>query len=395
MSAALLSKLKWTPVGLFGIAVIHYLASIHPAYDATTQLASKLKPASWSPSSTAGLELDAWSSRVKGSRPAANTTVRANAAFVMLTRNGDLWDMLRSIRSMEDRFNSRYNYPYVFLNEVPFDDQFIKHTTALCSGKTYYGLVSNDDWKVPDSIDRDRAAQVRYQMQQDGVIYGGSESYRQMCRFESGYFFRQPLLDQFDYYWRIDPNVKFFCDLDYDPFMFMQQHNKTYGFTISLYEYKETIKTLWDTTKDFMKAHPEHIARNNMIDWLQKDDGTYNLCHFWSNFEIGKLDFFRSQAYLDYFNYLDQAGGFYYERWGDAPVHSIAVSLMQEKNQLHFFSDIGYRHEPFQHCPNGRETDPARCDCNPNSSDNFEWHGYSCTALYHKLQGTGKTIDNH
>ena len=32
------------------------------------------------------------------------------------------------------------------------------------------------------------------------------------------------------------------------------------------------------------------------------------------------MRFLRSQAYIDYFNYLDQAGGFYYERWGDAPV---------------------------------------------------------------------------
>jgi hypothetical protein len=47
-------------------------------------------------------------------------------------------------------------------------------------------------------------------------------------------------------YWRIDPNIKFFCDVrrpagspsllistqvDYDPFLFMQQNNKKYGFT--------------------------------------------------------------------------------------------------------------------------------------------------------------------
>jgi hypothetical protein len=36
------------------------------------------------------------------------------------------------------------------------------------------------------------------------------------------------------------------------------------------------------------------------------------------SFEIGSLQFLRSQAYLDYFNYLDKAGGFSYERWGDA-----------------------------------------------------------------------------
>lgn len=39
------------------------------------------------------------------------------------------------------------------------------------------------------------------------------------------------------------------------------------------------------------------------------------------------------------------------KRWGDAPIHSIAAALFAGKNQLHFFRDIGYRHEHFQHGP--------------------------------------------
>jgi hypothetical protein len=33
----------------------------------------------------------------------------------------------------------------------------------------------------------------------------------------------------------------------------------------------------------------------------------------WSNFEIADLEFWRSEAYTKYFEYLDSAGGFYYE----------------------------------------------------------------------------------
>jgi alpha 1,2-mannosyltransferase len=43
-------------------------------------------------------------------------------------------------------------------------------------------------------------------------------------------------------------------------------------------------------------------------------------CHYWSNFEIADLRWFRSPEYIAYFDYLDKVGGFYYERWGDAPV---------------------------------------------------------------------------
>ena len=33
----------------------------------------------------------------------------------------------------------------------------------------------------------------------------------------------------------------------------------------------------------------------------------------WSNFEIGDMDFWRSPIYSEYFKFLDEKGGFYYE----------------------------------------------------------------------------------
>lgn len=81
------------------------------------------------------------------------------------------------------------------------------------------------------------------------VIYGHSVPYRNMCRFNSGYFYRHELLNDYDYYWRIEPGVKYHCDLQYDPFLYMQKHKKKYGWTISLLEYEATIKTLWEETR--------------------------------------------------------------------------------------------------------------------------------------------------
>jgi len=77
------------------------------------------------------------------------------------------------------------------------------------------------------------------------------------------FFFRHPLLADYDYYWRIEPSIKLFCDIGklplaskshelisaYDPFLIMQDEKKVYGFTLSLYEYIETIPTLWDAVK--------------------------------------------------------------------------------------------------------------------------------------------------
>lgn len=48
------------------------------------------------------------------------------------------------------------------------------------------------------------------------------------------------------------------------------------------------------------------------------------------------MSFFRGKAYSQYFDHLDRAGGFFYERWGDAPVHSIALGLFEDKSKIHW-----------------------------------------------------------
>ncbi|KAG8916292.1 alpha 1,2-mannosyltransferase 2.4.1, partial [Tulasnella sp. 408] len=182
--------------------------------------------------------------------------------------------------------------------------------------------------------------------------------------FNSGFFFRHPLMLKYDYYWRIEPGVKYFCDLDYDPFLFMQDNKKVYGFTISLYEFSETIETLWQTVKDFMHKYPDLISEDNAMRFLSDDGGeTYNLCHFWSNFEIGDMNFWRSPAYMTFFEHLEKAGGFYYESVGTPSS-----------------SDIGYKHDPFMHCPTGLAHTKGKCWCDQKES--FDYDGYSCHVKY-------------
>jgi len=39
------------------------------------------------------------------------------------------------------------------------------------------------------------------------------------------------------------------------------------------------------------------------------------------------------------------------DKWGDAPVHSLAAALLLEPTEIHHFTDFGYEHAPFQYCP--------------------------------------------
>lgn len=241
------------------------------------------------------------------------------------------------------------------------------------------------------------------------IQYADVVSYHKMCRWNSGMFYRHPALATTRYYWRVEPKVHFFCDVDYDVFRYMQDHNKTYGFTINLYDDPQSIPSLWPETEKFLAQHPEYLHKNNAMDWVtdkmrrplhNANANGYSTCHFWSNFEIADMEFWRSPAYEDYFNHLDRAGGFFYERWGDAPVHSIGLGLFEDKSKIHWsvlpltlnlyskggvdteprrFRDIGYQHIPFFNCPNspkckgcqtGLLTDGEKFlfkeDCRPN-----------------------------
>jgi len=321
---------------------------------------------------------------VPESEPSDPLPRRANAALIMLARNSEIESVAYSMKQLEDRFNKQYNYPWVFLNDEPFTEEFINRTKILTNGNASYGLIPREHWVQPDWIDEAKASSNRWHLIIENVLYGGSVSYRNMCRFNSGFFYRHELLQPYRYYWRVEPDVRFYCDIDYDPFLKMQEEGKVYGFTMALKEFEKTIPTLWSTVKSFIARNPESIHPDNALGFLSEDFGqSYNLCHFWSNFEIADMEFWRNETYSKFFDYLDNSGGFYYERWGDAPVHSIAASLFLPKDKLHFFTDIGYKHSIFQHCPQGKEHTRGKCWCDPQ--DNFDHTDYSCIPHFEKL----------
>ena len=84
----------------------------------------------------------------------------------------------------------------------------------MTRSQVHFHLIPASDWDYPSNINLTRAAEERKRMENDNVIYGGSEPYRKMCRFNSGLFYRQSILESYDYYWRVEPGVDFYCDID-------------------------------------------------------------------------------------------------------------------------------------------------------------------------------------
>lgn len=318
-------------------------------------------------------------------RASSANYLRENATFLVVCRNDEVYDLLESIQIIHDRFNNRYNYDWVFLNDKPFDVEFMKIVTQFIpQGLIKFGQIPPEHWSYPLWINQTLAAQNRQQLDEMGVVYGKSESYRHMCRYFLGFFYKHPLLSNYRYYWRIEPGIKLFCDINYDVFRFMRERELKYGFTLSMFEYNQTIPSLWAHVNDFVEQRAVQ-PDPQLVQFIQNDDEhkSYNLCHFWSNFEVADLEVFRNENYQSFFDYLDSTGGFYYERWGDAPVHTIGISLFQQPKDIWWFEDIGYYHSPYLQCPlNEVLRTKNRCSCNPDADFSFSF--LSCTA--HMLQ---------
>ncbi|KAH9831110.1 glycosyltransferase family 15 protein [Teratosphaeria destructans] len=313
---------------------------------------------------------------------------RINATLLSLVRNKELSQLVQSMRDLERTWNHKFNYPWTFINDEEFTEEFKKVTRVNTNAEVRYLVIPKEHWEIPSWINNDLMEESANILQEQRVQYAHLKSYHQMCRWNSGFFYKHPDLLDMQYYWRVEPNVHFFCDVDYDVFRYMQDHNKTYGFTVNLYDSPQSIASLWPETIKFLADNKHLLHPNNAMDWLVDKDrrpehnlqaNGYSTCHFWSNFEIANMDFWRSAPYEAYFEHLDRAGGFFYERWGDAPVHSIALGLFEDKNKIHWFKDIGYQHIPFFNCPNspkckgcvkGRFTDGEawlnKEDCRPN-----------------------------
>jgi mannosyltransferase len=169
------------------------------------------------------------------------------------------------------------------------------HQLIFSAANVSIELIPKEHWDAPSWIDEELFQESARILQENDIQYGSMKSYHQMCRWNSGLFYKHPALANTQFYWRVEPNVHFFCDVDYDVFRYMADHNKTYGFTINLYDAPQSIPTLWPETTKFIAQHPEYLHENNAMNWLtdsarrpehnMRANG-YSTCHFWSNFEI-------------------------------------------------------------------------------------------------------------
>ena len=112
----------------------------------------------------------------------------------------------------------------------------------------------------------------------------------------------------------------------------MRDNKLKHGFNMNILDDTRSFAPLWSETRDFITAYSKFISQKQ-LEWLLDPETDYecNNCQFFSNFEIGDLGFFRSKENEKYFDWLDKHGGFHYERFGDASIHTLSAAMFAPK----------------------------------------------------------------
>ncbi|KAI8975196.1 nucleotide-diphospho-sugar transferase [Mycotypha africana] len=295
------------------------------------------------------------------------TELPARGVVYLLVRNEDLPKVRLTMREFLDRMKATTNvrnntYPWVFLSAQKFTPDFKKYVSSMIPSdefkgrRVFFGQIDLEAWSSPEWIDTTRTEEgiMKQILAQQSLKNVDSLTKKQKMRYQTGLFFYHPLFDNVEYVLRLEPGASFPCDITTDPFETMKKKNKKLGM------------------HSFLNSSFILPAHETIHPWLfnsYNETVQYNFCHFSTAFEMVNLDFLKSEQYSKFFQYLDLVGGFFYERWSDGAIRTIAASLFLQKDNIHFFNNIGYSYANTQHCPfDNKSMDQCLCDMKQNTN---------------------------
>tara|TARA_B100000315_G_C14557247_1_gene578764 strand:+ start:1161 stop:2048 length:888 start_codon:yes stop_codon:yes gene_type:complete len=252
--------------------------------------------------------------------------------YISGSERQDIVDLRRSLKLLEKNFNSRFQYPIIIFHEG-FPERVQRELKRGLESQVRFEKIT---LSVPVFLDEDEIVR-----QVEGKPW--SIGYLNMIRWCSIDFFLHPAMDDFDWYWHFDTDSFLIGKVDYDVFKFMEENNLLYGYQTMMKESDYACESFWETTEHYVSS------RGIRPTFLKKhmNGSAWDQSYYYADFEISRLDFWRSDQYRDYFDYIDKTGGIYRYRWGDTLIHTMAVFMFMDEKQTHQFTDLDWRHQGY------------------------------------------------
>lgn len=328
----------------------------------------------------------------------ANKGYRPKAAMIMYIADSSLEDVISTISNIQDKFNNLFEYPWIIisLDGSEYDNSnFIDSVNSLTDSHAAFVTVDEYEfWSVPDWIDNDKYSASRVDL--SDIQYGDSQNFRHTSRYFTHGLFKETFMKDLDWYWRIEPGSKLFCELDYDIFRFMQDEFKVFAFGTMDHANERTTANLFKIYEEYSKENDDRYAKHSLLRklLLDEDEKKFSLCEFDVSFSIVNMDFWRSKQYTKFFQILDKNGGIFYNRWSADFIQTVAAVMLLPQDEIQFFSEIGYE-DPKRNvyvCPfDDSAWKRMKCNCDPGNDRTFSKK--TCMEKYYSHQGLGKPDD--
>ena len=253
-------------------------------------------------------------------------------------------------------FNKKFKYPIIILHEGDYTNRDIQEILEGIRGDNKnlitFKKVDDNDFKIPDNID---IIKLNKSVNLQLVPYWRTVKYRLMCNFWINHFTKYVL--DYDYVMRLDDDSIIEEPINNDLFELLVKEKKIYMSNIvhvdcgfCNYKMKELFQEILPEKKEeldklFINAEikKDHEIFNKFKELYKIINNTeYTLDKinidmpfmFYNNFFITDVKFWNRDSVKDILNKINITGNIFYYRYGDAPIHTLIVSLLESDKTL-------------------------------------------------------------
>ena len=249
--------------------------------------------------------------------------------YLLRSHRDDIGHLSRSLRALKQNVLSSNPYPVLcfhessLLNDVPLH-KLLLATCAASGVPVFLNLVNF-------SFPRAQAERMWAKDVEPVIFRSGKHwpmGYRHMCRFFSGPFAFHPALLEYGWAWRMDTDSEVTRPIENDQIGLLRNAGALYGCVGQDRERLSVAARFENATLEYFG----HNFSRSVLGVRFAKDYFGRLPTFASNMEIISLEWVRSTAFMNFFDFLDRQGGFYLYRWGDALTRWFAVKLLRAEH---------------------------------------------------------------
>jgi hypothetical protein len=242
-----------------------------------------------------------------------------------------------SLELLYKNFNNKYNYPVLVTTfGKQYSKRFIKDVHKKIDSKIEFVELAKP--KIPAHIKEEELfynkkeidyVRRRFPKSRIGFLHAN--------QFVTGGIQKLPEMQEYDYVLKMDDDTFIIDKINFDLFKLMKDKKYKFGpFATKKYDYKNSLECeigFRDLVKKYIKENNIKPVSESALD----KNGNWDSFGIFDP-TIWDLNIFRNKNWENWWNYVNQSGGIYKNRWGDQEIHILYTRMYYPESAWHDFN---------------------------------------------------------